>query len=226
MCILQVYFAHVIPFSQLVLLQTFHLEVFVGNELIQILQIYDCLVPAIFFAVQKQTAVKFPFWVTKFWNWALFQVYLFLLFLFLLLLERPPVLDPLQEEFSSLLLKRRVLDLLPIVSKLGEIPSSSLLGQNFHFFCLENNFFKIGWTWVNFFVFIITGSEMCRMLWEGSFLLEQNVFTVVVGPEFLPPIMPSLIKWGTLSKGSLSVGRFTNFRYCFNRIPFSFKTFG
>ena len=56
-------------------------------ELIQIPQIYDCLVSAFFFADQEQTAVKFPFSVTNFWNRVLFQHCLhFQIYLFLLLL--------------------------------------------------------------------------------------------------------------------------------------------
>ena len=61
----------------------------------------------------------------------------------LVLLESFPVLVPLEEEFGNLLLKPRVLDLLSVVSKLGEILLSSLLGHIFCFgiFCLESNFF-------------------------------------------------------------------------------------
>ena len=59
----------------------------------------------------------------------------------LVLLESSSALVPLEEELGNLLLKSRV-DLLSVVSKLGEIPLSSLLGHIFCFeiFCLENNF--------------------------------------------------------------------------------------
>ena len=62
----------------------------------------------------------------------------------LVLLESSPVLDPLQEEFGNLLLKPRVLDLLSVVSKLGEIPLSSLLGRNLEFFVWKTFFVRIG----------------------------------------------------------------------------------
>ena len=39
-------------------MQTLHLEVFLGNELTEILQIYGFLVPAIFFADQSDKLLK------------------------------------------------------------------------------------------------------------------------------------------------------------------------
>ena len=52
-------------------------------------------------------------------------------------MESSPVLVPLEEEFGNLLLKPRALDLLLVVSKLGEIPLFSLLG---HILKLEAKF--------------------------------------------------------------------------------------
>ena len=75
---------------------------------------------------------------------------------------------------------------------------------HFEIFRLEVSFFKIEWTSVNSSMFIITRSEIWLLLWRVSFLLKQNVFTVVIWAEVLPPIWLSLIKWGTLSKRSLS----------------------
>ena len=60
-------------------------------------------------------------------------------------LEPSTVLVPLEEEFGNLLLKQRALDLLSVVSKLGEVLLSlSARGVHFGIFCLENNFSRIG----------------------------------------------------------------------------------
>ena len=118
--------------------------------------------------------------------------------LILVLLEPSPVLAPWEEEFGNLPLKPR-----SFVNNFHAGRNSFILPVRVHFgiFCLENNFFRIGWTWVNSSMFIVTRSGIWPLLWEGSFLLKQNVLTVVVGPEFLPLIWPSLIKWGAFSKG-------------------------
>ena len=107
----------------------------------------------------------------------------------LVLLESSPVLVPLEEEFGNLLLKPRAIDLLPVVSKLGEILLSSLLGYILEFFVSKIIFLELDEheIWVNSSMFIISRSEIWLFLWEGSFLLEQNVFIVAAGPEFLPP---------------------------------------
>ena len=60
----------------------------------------------------------------------------------LVLLESSPVLDPLQEEFGSLLLKPRVIDLLSIVSKPGEIPLP-MLGHNLELFVWKICFLEL-----------------------------------------------------------------------------------
>ena len=52
----------------------------------------------------------------------------------LVFLEPFPVLVPLEEEFGNLLLKPRALDLFSVVSKMDEIPLSSLLGKILEFF--------------------------------------------------------------------------------------------
>ena len=61
----------------------------------------------------------------------------------LVLSELSTLLDLLQKEFGNLLLRPRVLDLLSIVSKLEEIPLSSLLGDNLKFFVWKNFFLEL-----------------------------------------------------------------------------------
>ena len=58
-------------------------------------------------------------------------------------LEPSPVLVPLEEEFGNLVLKPRVLDLLSIVSKLGEICLSSRLGHILDFFAWKISFLEL-----------------------------------------------------------------------------------
>ena len=124
-------------------MQTFHLEVFIWNEPIQSLQIYDWSVPTIFFADQKQTADKLlklsPFPALP----SLPDLLVFVVLdLTLIPLEPFPVLDSLEKEFVNLL-KPRVLGLMSIVSKLGEIPLPSLLGLILEFFVWKITFLEL-----------------------------------------------------------------------------------
>ena len=106
---------------------------FVENELIQIIQIYGWFPPPF---------LKIPLLSDKLLKWSPFPALPSLpdLLVFvvpdltLVLLEPSPVLVPLEEEFGNLLLKPRAPDLLSVVSKLGEIPLSSLLGHILEFF--------------------------------------------------------------------------------------------
>ena len=61
----------------------------------------------------------------------------------LVLWEPSPVLVPLEEQFATLLLKPRVLDLLSIVSKLEEIHLSSLPGHILEFFVQKIIFLEL-----------------------------------------------------------------------------------
>ena len=143
--IFQVYFVHVIPLLQHIpqTVQTFHLEVFVWNEPIQGLQIYDWSVPTIFFADQKQTADKLLKWSPFPALPSLPDLLVFVVLdLTLIPLEPFPVLDSLEKKFGNLL-KPRVLGLLSIVSKLGEIPLSSLLGLILEFFVWKITFLEL-----------------------------------------------------------------------------------
>ena len=130
--------------------QIFHLERFIQNKPIEILQIYEWLLLFTFFAAQNQTAEKFSFWATNFWNGVLFQPcptyrsssfwcswFKFGNF------GAFSCTDFKWKGIWNLLLKPRIPDLLSAVFSPGEISLCSLQGYLLRFFVWKLVFLKL-----------------------------------------------------------------------------------